>query len=86
MGRKGEIRKHKCELILKRDRWVEYLKTRCQATPSLGYSKSKLDELHSIRFSQDELKASIANTIQNPNETWKEFRRTKYLKTRAYFE
>ncbi len=32
------------------------------------------------------LRQDIDNTIQNPNETWKELRRTKYLKKRAYFE
>lgn len=84
-GRKNGDDKMKCELILKRDRWVSYLQEQHLATKSELYKISDIKRFHDIRFSQSEIQLGIAQMITDPNDTWLALKRKDYLTPASYF-
>ena len=84
-GKKKGDPKVKCELILKRNRWVHYLQQQRCATTAKKYKKSEIKHFHESRYSQSAVQNSIADIIINPNDTWLALKRTDYLTPASYF-
>lgn len=84
-GKRRGDPKVKCELILKRQSWVTYLHQKQNATNTREYSKSELHDMDNKRFSQAKLQNCIAQMITDPNDTWLQLKREKYLTPKTYF-
>ena len=82
--RKGDP-KVKCENIVKRDTWVNYLKTRRNATSDKTYSEREIWNIRNKRYSQGELQDCIFQMITEPNSTWQTLKKAKYLTPKTYF-
>ena len=84
-GPKKGAPKVKCELIQKRDLWVRYLNKRRDATTSISHNNNDLSEIENLRFSQNELRECIAQTVTTPNPTWLALKRKSYSTPKTYF-
>lgn len=62
--RKGDP-KVKCENIVKRDAWVNFLKGRSAMTPNRLYADEEVSNIMNIKYSQDELRDHIVQMITN---------------------
>jgi len=83
-AKKGDS-KVKCELIKKRERWVQYLEQQRNATTSKNYQTSDIKHLHQSRYSQSDLQIQIAKKITQPNETWLTLKKKEYMTPKTYF-
>lgn len=82
--RKGDP-KVKCENIIKRDCWVNYLEQRRTLTISKKFNKADIKQLQKSQFSQSGLQLQIAEMITTPNNTWLTLKKRKYLTPTNYF-
>ena len=84
--RRGGPRLIKCETVVKRDRWVNYLKEKQAVTSTNNYTQSDIKRFHSQRYSQTELRNKITQMITTPNETWQKLKRDNYLAPSNFFK
>ena len=77
--------KVKCENIIKRNAWVNFLKGRSAMTPNRLYADEEVSNIMNIKYSQSELRDRIVQMITEPNSTWLTLKRAKYLTPKTYF-
>ena len=78
--------KEKCVLVVKRDRWVNYLQKKEAATAIRVFRDSDKEKLMKTKYSQTEVKERIATIITAPNESWSRRKKhAKYSIPRNYF-
>jgi len=81
-----------CLKVNKRQEWVDYLIERHRITSKNQYNEKKLDKIEKKlpknikRMKRVNLQTAIATIITNPNETWKNLKREKYMVPRSYFQ
>jgi hypothetical protein len=83
-----------CEAYKKRQAWVDYLKTRIEATKEI-FNQDKVNEITETTLKialegnliedESDLRARIATMIKQPNENWKR-RKIDYQLPEDYFE
>ncbi len=75
----------RCELIVKRKLWVNYLSQGRDTTKTVTYSNEDLENILNLQYSQSQLHKCIAKTIMKPNKTWLALKITKYITPKTYF-
>ena len=75
----------KCKLIEKRERWVTYLTKKQAQTNTIDFTSGDIKRMKKIRYSQDDIKNSIANIIFTPNDDWLALKKEKYTVDESFF-
>jgi hypothetical protein len=75
----------KCKLIEKRERWVTYLTKKQTQTNTIDFTSGDIKRMKKIRYSQDDIKNSIANIIFTPNDDWLALKKEKYTVDESFF-
>jgi len=74
-----------CELISKRNLWVNFLESRSKRTPTIKYSKKQLKRMERTKYTQQQIMRCICDIITNPNEKWSALWKKKYLIPKTFF-
>lgn len=77
--------KLKCELIIKRDRWVKHLREQHDSRIPKTFSETEIEQFNKRKFTQAAVQHRIANMITDPNETWLSLKTNEYLTPQTYF-
>ena len=77
--------KLKCELIIKRDRWVKYLQEQYNSRTQKTFLDIDIESFNKTRFAQAEVQERIAHMITDPNETWLHLKTNEYGTPANYF-
>jgi len=81
-----------CLKVDKRQKWVDHLFEQSCITSSNKYNAKKLKKIERRlpkkikRTKKVDLQTAIATIITNPNETWKNLKREKYMVPKSYFQ
>jgi hypothetical protein len=81
-----------CLKVNKRQEWVDNLFERHRITLKNQYKQKRLTKIERRlpknikRMRRVDLQTAIATIITNPNETWKNLKREKYMVPNSYFQ
>jgi len=80
-----------CLKVNKRQEWVDYLFEKHRITLKNQYKEKKLNKIEKKlpknikRMKRVDLQTAIARIITNPNETWRNLKRDKYMVPKSHF-